>query len=94
MDLPPEVGFDNMKMISSIKGSSAREEAVQALMEEEASPDTVRVQIKDSSMKEDEKEALHDPKKKLQKEKEKIEKSIKTLNEKLEKVEKMIEDLD
>ena len=94
LDLPPEVGFDNMKMISSIKGSSAREEAVQALMEEESSPDAVRVQMKDSTMKEDERETLQDPKKKLQKEKEKIEKTIKTLNEKLEKVEKMIEDLD
>ena len=94
LDLPAEVGFENMKMISSIKGSSAREEAVQALMEEESSPDSVRVQMKDSAMKEEERETLQDPKKKLQKEKEKIEKTIKTLNEKLEKVEKMIEDLE
>ena len=65
-----------------------------ALMEEESSPDAVRVQMKDSTMKEDERETLQDPKKKLQKEKEKIEKTIKTLNEKLEKVEKMIEDLE
>ena len=94
LDLPAEVGFENMKMISSIKGSSAREEAVQALMEEESSPDSVRVQMKDSAMKEEERETLQDPKKKLQREKEKIEKTIKTLNEKLEKVEKMIEDLE
>lgn len=94
LDLPPEIGFDNMKMISSLKGNSAREDAVQALMEEESSPDAVRVQMKDSALKEEEKEIMQDPKKKLQKEKEKIEKTIKTLNEKLEKVEKMIADLE
>lgn len=88
LDLPPEVGFENMKMISSIKNEELREKAEKAFLEGN-SPDSVKGSIQETGFSEEEK---RDPVKELKKEKEKIEKTIKNLNSKLEKIEKMIED--
>ncbi|HBD92900.1 MAG: hypothetical protein A2015_13585 [Spirochaetes bacterium GWF1_31_7] len=88
MDITPEIGYENMKLVSSIKDEEARKEAEEAFMEGE-SPDTVKGIISDSAKEKE----TDDPITKLQKEKEKIEKTIKNLNEKLDVIEKMIHDI-
>ena len=91
MDLPSEVGYENMKMLSSIKDPEVREEAKEAFLGGD-SPDSVKGLVELATQKEEDKIVEADPVLKLEKEKEKIEKSIKNLNVKLERIEKMIED--
>lgn len=88
MDINPEIGFENMKLVSTIKDEEAREEAEEAFLKGE-SPDTVKGIVQEAA-----KEKENDtPLTKLQKEREKIEKTIKNLNNKLEMIDKMLTEI-
>lgn len=84
MDVNPEIGYENMKIVSTIKDAEERAEVEKAFLGGE-SPDTVKGMIAESR-----EEKQDDPVIKLEKEKDKIEKTIKNLNNKLEMIDKMI----
>jgi hypothetical protein len=76
LDVSPEIGFENMKTVVSIKVPEKRALAEKSFIEKE-SPDIVKESIID------EKNILDDPVKKLLTEKNRIEKTIDTLEKKL-----------
>ncbi len=85
LDISPELGYENMKLVSQIKDETLRDEAETAFVNGE-SPDTVKGII----TREKEKEEKKDPIERLIKEKSKIEKTISNLQSKLQNIEKML----
>jgi hypothetical protein len=79
----PAVGFDNMKMIASLKKLEDRTAAEQQLLSGKA-PDTVRSLMKRKASGEE------DPKTKLEKEKQRLSKTIAQLTQRLEFVEESL----
>ena len=84
MELPPEIGFENMKTVASIKDSHERTEAVEAFLDG-FSPDMVKG-LKDVPQERTQLDALVE-------EKERIEKSLDNLTTKLVKIERKIQEL-
>lgn len=82
-DINPAIGFDNMKMISSIKKSEQRAEAQEQILSGE-SPVTVRSLMKQKAHPE------LDKKEKLEKERNRLEKTISQLQQRLEYVEESL----
>ncbi len=78
-DISPEIGFENMKTVASIKVPEKRAEAEKHFIEQE-SPDSVKEAIIE---KKDPEKITEDPVKKLMAEKNKIIKTIDTLEKKL-----------
>ena len=81
----PAVGFDNMKMLSSIKKDEDRKSAEQQLLSGKA-PDSVRAMMK-------KKVTESDPKEKLEKERDRLNKTIAQLTQRLEYVEESLAQL-
>lgn len=85
MDVNPEIGFDNMKIIAGIKEENQRKEAEKSFKEGK-SPDMVKAEIQESKGKPD----VTLPR--LESQKRRIEKSIQNLQQKLADVEMQIEE--
>lgn len=88
LDIPPEIGFENMKAVARIRDEAKREEAVQAFVEGK-SPDMVRSGWDGTIGK----AAEADPLQPLIEEKERIEQSIAQLTVRLARVEHRIDEL-
>ncbi len=89
VEVNPAIGFDNMKVVASIKKKDDRAEVEQQLMEGGKSPASVREMMKQKSA-----EARNvDPKAKLEKEKSRLEKTIAQLTQRLEYVEESLASL-
>lgn len=84
-NINPAVGFENMKMLASIKPADKRAEAEQQLTSGK-SPDSVRNMMKKKANEVDEKT-------KLEKEKQRLEKTIAALTTRLEIIEDTLEQL-
>ena len=85
-DVTPEIGYDNMKTVASMKDDHKREAAVQAFMEGESS-DSVKTSITRPVVKvEPVSPVIH-----LEAERQKIEKAIEGLQKKLQIVDELIE---
>lgn len=85
----PAIGFDNMKVVASVKKKDERSEVEQQFVEGGQSPASVREMMKQKS-------ALSrnaDPKSKLEKEKSRLEKTIAQLTQRLEYVEESLANL-
>ena len=85
-DVTPEIGYDNMKTVASLKDSHKREVAVQAFKEGESS-DSVKTGI----IKPVPKVEPVSPMNHLEAERIKLQKAIESLQKKLQMVDKMIE---
>ena len=81
MDLPPELGYENMKTLAGVRNAAARLEAIQAF-NAGASTDQVK-----QGLKSREPTTQADPVKKLEQEKRRIEKSLHSLRQRLEELE-------
>ncbi|MGP1602780.1 hypothetical protein [Treponema sp.] len=84
-DINPAVGFENMKMLASVRAPEKRKEA-QGLLEGGQSPDSVRARMK-------KKADDVDVKTRLEKEKARLEKTIGVLTSRLEMVEESLASL-
>jgi len=82
LDLNPELGYENMKIVSGIKNEINRIQAEEALLSGH-SPDMVKMQFGNKKKNEDPVDAL-------QKEKMQIKKRINTLTHRLQEIEKRI----
>lgn len=81
----PAIGFENMKLVSSIKKPEERANAEQELLgESKKSPETVREMMKRKA------NVTVDPKEKLEKEKQRLTKTINELEKRLEVVEESL----
>lgn len=87
MDVNPEIGFDNMKIVANIKDDDEREEIQNSFVEGTSSVDLIKSQLANKDKSEDSKEILI-------KEKEKIERTIERLSDKLAQLEEKLESLD
>ena len=88
-DVNPAIGFDNMKVVASVRKKDDRAEVEQQFVEGGKSPATVRELMKQKSA-----EARGaDPKTKLEKEKSRLEKTIVQLTQRLEYVEESLANL-
>lgn len=85
MDVDPQLGFDNMKIVANVKDNNQRQQAEESFKEGK-SPDMVKADIKDS--KPEPSMSL----KKLESQKKRIEKSIHGLQIKLADLELQIDD--
>lgn len=85
-DIDPSIGFDNMKMISTIKKSEERAKAQEKIKDGE-SPVTVRAMMKQKSQE------PVDQRTKLEKEKDRLSKTIMQLQQRLEFVEETLASL-
>lgn len=81
MDLPPELGYENMKTLTSVRNPLARQEAIRAF-EAGASADQVK-----RSLREREPGQPEDPVKGLLQEKRRLEKTLAQVNRRLEELE-------
>ncbi len=88
-DVPPEYGFDNMKLLAAIKDPAERKHA-QSAFDRGLSPDMIRARFITTSAGSD---PEPDPLAVLTREKERIEHTIETLNSKLRNIEGRIERL-
>ena len=89
VEVNPAIGFDNMKVVASVKKQDARAEVEQEFLEGGKSPSTVREMMKQKAA-----EAKKvDPKSKLEKEKNRLEKTISQLTQRLEYVEESLANL-
>ncbi len=85
LDLPNELGYENMKTVAAVRNRNARSEAIQAFRDG-FSPDMVKQNIKEQTPQ---REA--DPRKKLEGEKRRLEKSLNSLKSRLEEIEHQLE---
>lgn len=85
MDLPPDIGYENMKTLAGIRNGQARVEAAEAFLRGE-SPDMVKNQLNQRPAT-----RSPDPKKKLLSEKKRIEKTLESLRSRLEQILQEIE---
>ncbi len=81
MDLPPDLGYENMKTLAGVRNAQARLEAIEAF-QQGASTDQVKQALKNR-----EPAKTPDPVKKLEQEKKRIEKSLESLRQRLEELE-------
>lgn len=86
-DVPPEYGFENMKLLARIKDPGERKRAQEAF-DQGLSPDMIRARFVQASPGSD---SESDPLEALTREKERIEHTIETLNTKLRRIEGRIE---
>lgn len=84
-DVNPEIGFENMKTVASIRDDETRKQAEQAFIEGK-SPDTIRAEFLSRKKPDDALEFLVN-------EKDRIERSIDNLTVKLAQIERKIEDI-
>lgn len=89
VDVNPAIGFDNMKVVASIKKKDDRANAEQEFLNGGKSPSTVREMMKQQNAK----ARSEDPKSKLEKEKSRLEKTIAQLTQRLEAVEESLANL-
>lgn len=85
MDLPSDLGFDNMKTLAGVRNKDARHEAIESFRNG-LSPDMVK-----QGLKERQPARQQDPVKKLESEKKRIEKSLNSLRSRLEEIEHELE---
>lgn len=89
VDINPAIGFENMKVVASVKKKDDRADVEQQFMEGGKSPASVREMMKQKSA-----EARGtDPKVKLEREKNRLEKTIAQLTQRLELVEESLANL-
>ena len=84
-DVTPDIGFDNMKTVASVKDDFLRKGVEESFLEG-SSPDMVKAEL---FMKNKPNDSLE----RLMSEKSRIEKTLDSLTVKLAKIEMMIEDL-
>lgn len=89
VEVNPSIGFDNMKVVASVKKKDARAEVEQQFVEGGKSPASVREMMKQKSAE----ARSADPKSKLEKEKSRLEKTIAQLTQRLELVEESLANL-
>jgi hypothetical protein len=89
VEVNPAIGFDNMKVVASIKKKDDRANAEQEFLNGGKSPSTVRELMKQKSAQ----ASGTDPKTKLEKEKSRLEKTIAQLTQRLEYVEESLANL-
>ncbi|NCN04061.1 MAG: hypothetical protein GW949_00345 [Spirochaetales bacterium] len=81
MDLPPDLGYENMKTLAGVRNTQSRQEALEAFRQG-ASPDQVK-----QALRTREPVTPKDPVKALELEKRRIEKSLTQLHQRLEELE-------
>ncbi|MCQ2582547.1 MAG: hypothetical protein MJ160_01445 [Treponema sp.] len=86
VDVNPSIGFDNMKVVASVKKKDDRADVEQQFVEGGKSPATVRELMKQKAAK----PSGNDPKMKLEREKNRLEKTIAQLTQRLEVVEETL----
>lgn len=89
VEINPAIGFDNMKVVASVKKKDDRADVEQQFVEGGKSPATVREMMKQKSAE----SRGVDPKTKLEKEKNRLEKTIAQLTQRLEMVEESLANL-
>lgn len=89
IDVNPSIGFDNMKVVASVKKKDERADIEKQFVEGGKSPASVREMMKQKSL---EAKGL-DPKTKLEREKSRLEKTIAQLTQRLEIVEENLASL-
>ena len=80
LDLPPNIGFENMKTLAGIRNTQTRKEALDSLSEGQT-PDMVKQTLKEMPPARE-----VNPIKKLELEKKRIEKTLESLQERLEQI--------
>ena len=85
-DVNPVIGFDNMKVVASVKRKDDRQQVEQEFLQGGKSVSTVREIMKQKSAQKSD----YDPKIKLEKEKSRLEKTIAQLTQRLEYVEESL----
>ena len=88
-DINPAIGFENMKVVASVKKKDDRAEVEKGFLDGGKSPSTIRQMMKQKSASARE----QDPKTKLEKEKSRLEKTIAQLTQRLEYVEESLANL-
>lgn len=86
MNVNPVIGFENMKVVASVKKKDDRAQVEQEFIQGGKSPSSVREMMKSQSAR----QRGEDPKTKLEKEKSRLEKTIAQLTERLELVEESL----
>ena len=86
VEVNPAIGFENMKVVASVKKKDARAEVEQEFLSGGKSPSSVREMMKQKSAQAN----GSDPKTKLEKEKSRLEKTIAQLTQRLEYVEESL----
>lgn len=89
MDINPAIGFENMKVVASVKKKDERANVEQQFVEGGKSPASVREMMKQKAMM----ARQEDPKSKLEREKSRLEKTIAQLTQRLEIVEENLASL-
>ncbi|MCQ2587868.1 MAG: hypothetical protein MJ174_07120 [Treponema sp.] len=89
VEVNPAIGFDNMKVVASVKKKDDRAAVEQEFLNGGKSPSSVREMMKAQSTK----ARGEDPKSKLEKEKNRLEKTIAQLTQRLELVEESLANL-
>lgn len=89
VEVNPSIGFENMKVVASVKKKDERQNIEQQFEDGGKSPATIRELMK----KESAKARGEDPKSKLEKEKNRLEKTIAQLTQRLEYVEESLASL-
>lgn len=89
VEVNPAIGFDNMKVVASVKKRDDRATVEQQFVEGGKSPASVREMMKQKSAE----ARSADPKSKLEKEKSRLEKTIAQLTQRLELVEESLANL-
>ena len=92
VEVNPAIGFDNMKVVASVKKKDDRAQVEQDFLEGGKSPATVRELMKQKSAA-SRAAGANDPKVKLEKEKSRLEKTIAQLTQRLEYVEESLANL-
>ncbi|MCQ2591773.1 MAG: hypothetical protein MJ188_03225 [Treponema sp.] len=89
VEVNPAIGFDNMKVVASVKKKDDRANVEQEFLQGGKSPSTVREMMKQKAAQ----SRGEDPKSKLEKEKNRLEKTIAQLTQRLEVVEESLANL-
>lgn len=89
VEINPAIGFDNMKVVASVKKRDDRAEIEQQFVDGGKSPASVREMMKQKAAE----SRQSDPKSKLEKEKSRLEKTIAQLTQRLEYVEESLASL-
>ena len=91
VDVNPAIGFENMKVVASVKKKDDRAQVEQEFLSGGKSPSSVREMMKQKSA--EARGTANDPKTKLEKEKSRLEKTIAQLTQRLEYVEESLANL-
>jgi hypothetical protein len=87
LDLPPEIGYENMRTLASVSDDAKREQAREAFLAGK-SPDTVKAFLGPAGR------PVTEPLEELRREKRRIQRMIGSLSRKLAEIEKRMEELD